>query len=281
MQEETNAFDKMRQFSGFSQVSCNIRNLNGSNGLNTKIELKSLNIVCGYNGAGKSLMNKFIWVAALYFNSLLTAKLMGEDISNLDKAGFQFMLDTTFDNNDFDGEFEFHIRDEVLKVSWASLKFNLVGGQLTDLLVDQDFEIIPGGNPVYMSKIVRDFGEMEKYALLKKLLNVDLTTEDGIKILTKHYKLYDVLTFEKILNGFKSNIDKYNAVLGLSEDNKLAVQIAETMPEFQGVKELQFDEEESILYYVTKDEKRRKMSTMSAGAQSLFIMFGTMIETSS
>lgn len=179
----------MKQSGTIQTISTTIHNLNLNN-----MQFNKLNIICGVNGAGKSLINKLVWSSSLliciYLNGVINK-------SQCNKV-FQLILDNTFSENDFNGETTCTFEN-------LEIKFKLENGKITFLDIIHQEELEPTKIPIYMTKETRLFSSIVKYVNMKSILGLviprgSVLSEEILKLCTL-YKLPDILFMESLLNN--------------------------------------------------------------------------------
>lgn len=247
-------------FNGFTHVKIDLKQ---PIVLEADMEMKSFNIMVGPNNAGKSLCNKLNWATTLFFTSKLIADATGFKDDKTDEDTFQFIMDTTFDEQCFEGNFEFYVRDEVIKAPFYFIKFNINKGKVTNISMDYPDNVIPCGTPIYLSTFSRDFSTMELYLKTKKMMGIDnMTSLKDMEKLTEWFKLYDISAFESILN-------KINTTDNISKALSSVRTILDTTFELTSI---EIDTEECKIYGMGNNKKMKRMSSFGAGEQSIIVM---------
>lgn len=254
--------DKIRSFNGFTHVKINMTK---PFNMTTGLEFASLNLIVGKNGAGKSVLNKLTWAAATLLSSKITEKVYNIKDTKDDVSMLQFILDNTFDSQDFNGEFEFHTRDELLRVSFYCVKFDLVNGNVQDLRWSFPDDVVPCGSVTYLSTYVRDFSNIEKYLKIKNMMNVEtFQSWDDIEKLCGMFKLYDILALESIIPKFENA----GTMLKRIKDSGITTEL---MNDFDLV-DLEIDKKKGEIYYYNNKSDKIRISTLGAGDQSVIMM---------
>jgi hypothetical protein len=254
--------DKIRTFNGFTHVKVK---MDTPITMDTALEFKSLNLICGMNGAGKSLMNKLTWVAGIFLAGKIAEKVHNISDTKDTKESFQFILNKTFDNQDFNGEFEYHLRDELLSVSFYNVKFQVENGKVTELSWSFPDDVAPCGSVTYLSTYVRDFSNIERYLKIKNMMNIEsIRSWDDIEKLCDMFKIYDVLALESIIPKFENA----GALLKSIKDTGIS---AGLMDDFDLV-DLEVDKKKGEIYYHNNKNDKIRISTLGAGDQSIIMM---------
>ena len=253
--------DRIRQFAGFTHAHIN---LTVPVNMNADLDFKQLNLIVGKNGAGKSLINKLNWVAVTFFNSKIVEKVHNLTESKTDVELLQFLMDNTFDQQDFTGELKFYVREELLKVIFYTFKFKIDGGKVSDISFDFPPDVLPSNGATYLSTFVRDFSNIELYLKTKNMLGIDkLTDWTDIEKLCQMFKLYDILAIEQVIPKIENagkmlSQFKEAKSMGLLDDFDLV--------------DMEVDRKKGELYYYGKDKVRTRLSTLGAGDQSIIMM---------
>lgn len=204
------------------------------------IEFKTLTLFTGVNGAGKSLIMKLKWV----FETIMSILVHNPPSAT---ETVQYIMDKTFENQDFNGEIEAFFPKGSLKVSFDNGKV-----KHAEYFIDPAVKIITPS--LYMSTNTRTFTQINQYLKVEKLIK----NEEEILGL---YRLYDVV----FVNSMKKKLEN-----GL----KATKDFKDTMSSEFNMK-YDFDtfaiENESVVF-IDKNGKRINLSTLSAGEQSLINM---------
>lgn len=268
---ETTFEDTIKQFSGFTQAKLAIT---APLGLDTDMEFKRLTLICGMNDTGKSFLTKLNWATATFFNMKIVEKVTGiSDPDKSDEEVFQFILDNTFSDNNITGAADFNSRDEILKVAYYNIRFEMKDGKLTWLKFSFPEDAQPMGAITYLSKEAREFANIERYLKTKKMLGIDAPSSwKDLEALTEWYKLYDVFAIEGLIPKF----EKANIMLDMVRKMGSGDMISEI-----GVEKVEFDKEAGKLwYYKPNDERKTKraISSLGAGSQSMLLMIMSAVQ---
>ena len=252
---------KIKTFSGFTDVKCTI---SSPMSLTTDMTFKKLTILTGLNNSGKSLIQKLLWATHTFFNMKLVEKITGiKDNDKTDNEIFKFILDNTFSEQNFTGEFEWHQRDDLLKVSFYSIKYTILNGIITDLNMSWPDDAQPGGKATYLSKDARDFNNIERYLKTKKMLNItDITSWSNLEALSEWYKLYDIFAIETSLVKFEKT-NNLLQLLGNTKDSLLGD---------LDLVNIKVDQPAGKLYYINSKNEEKSLSSLGAGEQSIIMM---------
>lgn len=208
--------------------------------LDFDIEYRSLNLMTGLNGSGKSLMNKACWA----FGTIMS--ILHANPPSINEAA-QYVMDKTFEQQNFNGEME-------AKYPNGNLKMVLCNGKVTSVEYYVDPKVKVCTPPLYMSTNIRTFQQIDQYLKVEKMLS---NKEDLLNL----YRLYDVVFVEllknKLSSGLKANDEFKKAIL---EQFKLTYDFDT------------FAIENDSVVFIDKDGKRTNLSTLSAGEQSLVNM---------
>jgi hypothetical protein len=230
--------------------------------LNSRLEFRDINLIAGYNGAGKSAINKLIWVMQSTVNVyavLLEIPEINRESDQRFKDTFIELLRGTFDDiNDIHGAFKY-------QTDIYTLRLNLLPGGVVDYFDVDVHEPEKFNNEfvsaaMYCSQETRTFSQLDKY---RKLVN-----KLGIDEIRDFYKVYDIIRFEHILKflqdpEFKPELQKrFDRTLEiLNKDGKENIKLVPGS----------FDIIDNVPWICTENT-RIKMSNLSDGEQSIFMM---------
>jgi len=208
--------------------------------LNFDMEYNKLTLLTGLNGSGKSLIMKLNWA----FETIMS--ILIHNPPSADET-VQYIMDSTFEQQDFNGEIEAFFPKGSLKAQFDNGKVKRV-----EYFVDPAVKIITPS--LYMSTNTRTFTQINQFLKVEKLIK----TEEEILSM---YRLYDVVFVnvlkQKLGNGLKPTKNFKDSMA-----NEFSMKY-------------DFDtfaiENESVVF-IDKDGKRTDLSTLSAGEQSLINM---------
>lgn len=251
------------QFQGFDGLQLNMTKPWQFQGTLT---YNKLTLLCGANGVGKSFSNKLTWVNNFFFNTLLVAQ-MGEiklmPCKNQSDI-LQWMLDSTFFDQDFEGRVVMEATDKVTDVPHYFLEYSLLDGKVLDFKCDYPTKAQPMGPITYLSKEVRSFNNIENYLRTRDMLSLpqtgSLTDYDP---LIEFFPLYDVLGHETLLLKFELM-------------PKLLEQVNKISPELlDGLDIVTLYVEDRKIMYTDSEEKVHRASKLGSGHQAILIMLLT------
>lgn len=209
------------------------------------IALRELNILTGLNGSGKSLILKLNWVFGTIASTLVLNKeaMLTSEIEQM----AQFVLDKTFDSQDFHGTIGATFEK-------ASIKIVLDKGQVTSLEYVTDCLIDKASPPVFMSTTLRTFSQIDQYLKVEAMVK----TMEGMLEL---YKLYDVAFIARMKQRLEGGLKVSEEVKDTLKNNfDLKIDL-ETI----GI------ENNSVVYTDSKG-KISNLAMLSNGEQSLINM---------
>jgi len=257
---ETTMEDTLLDFSGFTEGDIELTN---PMKLTAKLDYKRLTLLAGENDSGKSLTNKLIWASTFFFNMKLIQHVTGLTEDKSDEEVFKYILDNTFDDQKFNGSIVYSTREDLLKVAFYKIRFNLVNGEVTDLFVDFPIDAQPMGSIIYLSKEARDFSNIEKYLKIKKMIGVDeIDTWESLEKLGEFNKLYDIISIESLLVKFQDVKPLLKLISQSGGDELLGDDLVD----------IEFDKNKSELYYTTSTNEKKRLSTLGAGTQSIIFI---------
>jgi len=232
--------------------------------INFDVEFKNLTLMCGANGVGKTFLNKMTWATMFIANAFLLQKehnapVLSDKFTDIDLV--QFVLDTTFSDQDFNGDVKFYNIEPILGTPEEFIDFTIVDGKVTDL--EYDFqELESASNPVYLSAQTRQFSAIESYTSIKDLMRIShLTCFEDIEKLTGHFPLYDIFAMELLIGKFPAISEVLKQLAGASPD------LSDELPNITEM----FVEKGKV--YGTIDGNKTRISNLGAGHQALLIMF--------
>lgn len=237
------------------------------------LEFRNLNLFTGYNGSGKSFINKFIYFAGLFLNSKIIMAEQGilfDKLQNITLA--QFYIDGIFDSPDMTGTMCFYQDSE----AYISVKATFVYGKITEL----DYTFPEGcksiGKVLYMTKETRTFNQLESYMRVKDLLGITkVETEKDFVTLFKMYRLHDIMAFEQAIIKMEKLALEFNAKVAAEESKPESERDYEPFKLIKdlGILELGYDKVKQMGTYKDKVTiSERFFTQLSAGDQSLMMI---------
>jgi len=231
--------------------------------LNVDMTFKNLNLLCGFNGVGKTFLNKMLYATHLFASVFLLEKTHGIKL-NADfdaRDTLQWILDNSFTDQNFNGEVKFYNLEPITGVPWEHLTFVLKHGQVQELNVDF-MECTEAAMPTYLSAATRKFAALENFVTIKSLLGIETLEEfSDIDKLCEHFPLYDILAIEKLIGKF----DNISAIL--AQLKEIGNGLSDEIPNISYIKVLK----NKIVCDI--DGKEQRITNLSAGHQALLIMF--------
>jgi len=223
-----------------------------------KMEFNQLTIFVGKNGSGKSMILKLNWCFSMIANYFASGRLLNMTIDY--KQQFQFIMDKSFDDQNFDGKIEAFFEN-------ATITAEFKDGKIISVTCDSEEGVRPNKFPVFMSANTRLFSSFVAYMQVKKGLGITNTfqmfTEPELLKLTNIYKLYDLLFIEQMLigmNGYTLDADMKKA---FNEQFEMKVVIDQII----------VDQDECELYALNLTTLEKvKLTRLSAGEQSILNM---------
>lgn len=260
--------DMIGDFAGFTEAKYDLKT---PTLFSAKMEMKKLTLVSGANSAGKSLSNKLLWVSTFFFNMKLVEHVTGITDEKSDTEILQYILDNTFVDQDFNGKIQYTTREQLLKVSFYKIEYSLIHGKVVDLIIDFPKDAKPMGDVTYLSKDARDFGNIEKYLKIKKMIGIDeITSWDDIEKLGEFHKIYDIFAIEGLLAKFNDINPILKMMKSLNSDLLSEMGIGDLVG-------IEFNKEKSELYYITESNEKKRLSTLGIGTQSMLLMMTSTI----
>lgn len=181
------------------------------------LNYRNLTLLTGLNGTGKSFVMKMTWVMATFINHVLTAVV--HKLPYNQNPGMQFLLDKTFTHNDLTGSVTMGY------MFGNFITIELDQGKVTKLVLSLEENMVPSGQPIYMSSGTRLFSGVISYMRLRNSLGIApgmLTNDSELTKLCDSYILPDVLFIEELLlnittkttpdiiKGFNESIKKFD-----------------------------------------------------------------------
>ena len=225
-----------------------------------EIESRSLSVLVGVNGSGKSVVLKIRW-------------LLGTTL-----ASYVAILASGLDNPDAQ---MYHLIDELIEGTFSDIETIHGGISIENDICDFNISLASGKvqyfevniknraafvkeasrGASFCSKNTRTFDQYQKYLKLKNKLGVD--SPEKIKDMYDFYKLYDIQRFEQLANTLASHargdidlMPAFNNVIytlgsGIKEDS---LEVIEGIP------------------WATKENSRLRLASLSSGEQSMFML---------
>lgn len=162
------------------------------------LSIKSITLMCGMNGTGKSFVLAMSWFMGWVSNAIIlyVQKLpQGVNIQNVIKEAAQFGQDKTFDLKDIHGSVE------CIYQSGFSLKVTWDKGKIVDISWNGLTNEIQPQQMIYMSSAMRTFENISMYLKFRKqkISAQSIAPEMIVYLMAEDFKLYDVLYIEKLI----------------------------------------------------------------------------------
>lgn len=247
-----------------NNLRMNIGQFGGNSGAGYDMNMNMLTLLTGANGTGKTMILKIVWL--VNYVTMTYIHTEGQIPIDMMEKTTQFLMDKSFDTNDFTGKIEADYPE-------LQLSFDLTDGKVSNLLFVcgtdvKDLE--SGGIPVFLSADMRLFSDINKYIKLKKYVKLDKPftsfTDADIDVLCGMYKIYDIITVEKLLTKISDPFFKIDGKL------KETLQIYIPNKDLDSV----FYDEKSAEIYLSEIKDGKKISypviNLSAGEQSILNM---------
>jgi len=247
------------QFSGFNKVKLSLTKPK----MSFDIEYKNLALICGTNGVGKSFSNKLTWLNIFTMNLFIVEETHGvklnEDFTR--EETLQFVLDTTFEEQDFCGKVKYYYEDDLVGVPHYILEYTLEDGKVTELFVEYPTEAKASNAPTYLSKETRQFSYLDRYITMKGLLQANFETFPDLQKLCEHFRIYDIFASEQLLQ----KLPYVSAILA---------SIANTSDMLEGldIDSIQYNETKKGICYTDSSGVEKRITTLGDGHQALLIM---------
>ncbi len=239
------------------------------------LAMNNLNLITGMNGLGKSFLNKFVWAGSLIANMLLRLRQNGHvfDKNNLtlEKSIAQYVLDSTYTNNDTNGELTIEFEDSNNILNFIDL--DLKDGKIDGMGFMFDKLVTSPGSPIYMSTETRLFSDIDKYLTFRSIINIDdfkLISPDKMEKLQRIYRLYDIMYIERLLDKIES----------LSQDqlNKFNEHVTELQDKHIPIQAFKIDFTNNQILYSNDNTSFKSLSQLGAGDQAIINMsLGTIL----
>lgn len=222
------------------------------------MDLKSVNILCGKNGSGKTMINKIVFFSTFATLIDLTEKNQPNVIEmffkSLDVNNTLELVQFVFDNTFVDPkEINAHL---IVNFENGTFECDIINGEVNDLKMSYDQGVTEGSYPRYMSTSTRLFSQMESILLIQKTL--------GDKEVLKHCQLYDLMHCNTMMNFALQVSDVRKEVREILKENYDC-----------DIVSLHYDEENSKFFLIDSESKKKMLSSFSAGHQSIINMFIT------
>ena len=215
------------------------------------MELKSLSLMCGKNGSGKTMINKIIYFASMFtFIDLGKYSGMFADLGYTGETGedlCQFIFDHTFINpEEISGKMTVFFEN-------GTFSCRIEEGKVKELIATYNADVKEGTYPRYMSTATRLFTAMEPILTLFKVLPKG--------DILKHCMLFDLFHCLAIQN-FAMTVKDLSA--GLTEKLK---------EDGLDIASLLYDETSGKFSYVDSQNNTRPVGSLSNGHQSLLNIY--------
>lgn len=206
------------------------------------MDYRSLTLMVGMNGSGKSLIMKYNWALSTIASMMVNTAPLSPPL----KMVAQDILNGTLEDQNIDGELGIVFERGTINVT-------LEKGVVTKADFKYEDHVKSAAVPIFMSKVTRTFSQIQQYLKLEK--------EVGQEKMLKMYRLYDILYIEKLKHhltkGFKITENLRKALDGFDMAK-------------HDIQELILENE--TIYYLNKKGEKKSMSTLSDGEQSLVNM---------
>lgn len=232
-----------------------------------EIELKTLTLMTGYNGVGKSVIMKLYWLMTAVSGIFVANPNMS---SEMQIGMLQFYFNNTFVNNDFAG------RVRIAASTIWHLEVALFEGVVTKVIsaLPRDVKALP--HPMYASASMRLLTDITQFLRFRQLVGGVLpgrTTNDRVMArLLSVYRLYDILYAETFLDVVDKLDDK-----GLEEINKNTINNDKHITVLKG---LTVDYDDCDVLYTDEAGKQKSVSTLGSGEQALIALTVLRLNTS-
>ncbi len=208
--------------------------------LDFDLEYNKLSMFTGHNGSGKSLIMKLTWSFGTIMSILHHNPPSANEMA-------QYVMDKTFEQQNFNGEIEASFPNGSLKMSMDNGKVSRV-----EYYIDPEVKVITPS--LYMSTNTRTFTQINQYLKIEK----KFTSEEELLGI---YRLYDMIYVNvlkaKLENGLKATKNFKDA---MEKDFSMKYDFDT------------FAIENDAVVFIDKDGKRTDLSTLSAGEQSVINM---------
>lgn len=213
--------------------------------MNFDTEFNKIVLLVGMNGSGKSMMLKLHWALGTIMAYVLGAKKAGVTVDT--KAVTQYIMDGTFSDQNFNGLI-------VAYFEKGTLEIRIENGKVTQAGYELSAGVEEAATPVFMSGTLRKFSEIDQYLKTEKIVTREKMPE--------MYRLYDIVFVERLKSM-------------LAGGYKAPETFKKSMLSFDGMDRYDFDTfsiENETVYFADKEGKKRALSSLSAGEQSLVNM---------
>jgi len=210
------------------------------------MEFRSLMILVGQNGSGKSLVLKINWAVATIISSVVNAKAMGVPVDSTVLA--QHIMDNTFTDQNFNGEIIANFDNGIIELVIEKGKVVRAGVE-THPLVKQV------STPIFMSTDMRTFDQIKTYFKMQKMLGSD-------EKMLEMYRLYDIVYVKMLEQKLKGG---WNCTDGFKK----------AINGFTGMEKYTYDSfhiEDDDVKLLDEAGEVRSLTTFSKGEQSLINM---------
>ena len=236
------------------------------------ISLNKLNIFCGTNGSGKTLVLKSSWFMLFSLNMYKMLGLM--QTPNIDEAfkeQLDIMFDMTFSNKEkISGAIMVQDSDD----SIVKYVININEGEIEyfniNVIDPAKFGVGEINQIRYNTREARTFKQYERYRKFKTRLGVTINDMKSIQELGEFFRLYDIMWFEELEFAIKRyekypeevqpKILKWSETFN-AESNKFDMPL---------MKDVFF--EDGSMYFATEKDPKISIADLSDGIQSLIML---------
>lgn len=161
------------------------------------LELNKLNIMVGMNGTGKSFLLATVYALSYIVNAKILARVHNAPFDEMKIA--EFVIGSCF-NSDITGTIALNYESSV------SVDIAVKDGQVLNVNINNSESVDIPTVVKYMSSAFRTFSAMCSYLVSRR--NSGKTDPGEVVMeMTKHYKLYDVMYIEKLINRMPMTVD--------------------------------------------------------------------------
>jgi len=237
--------------------------LKGLMQMETDMDIGPLTVLVGANGVGKSLIMKLSFAIGQISNAIIMSRVTKNHI-DIDPFA-QFVLDHTFDDQDFTGEL-------YTRYEHSNITITLDKGKVIKIVHEEVDGLDTPTNIIYMSSSLRLFSSIAMYLKLRKRTG-KTNYEDILGEMVKDYTLYDVMYVESLIKRCPIEVTpRLETILSEGFDFKLRQELEKDGEDREGKMIFSVDLEKCEFYLQLQDKDPFYISRFGAGHQSIINM---------
>lgn len=219
------------------------------------IEFNKISIFTGPNGTGKTYLFITCYALTEISRIALESKIPVKDLI----SSAQFILDSCFTDYDMTGSIG------IVFDSGMKTVVTCEDGKVKDISIEDEATTVEINSVRYMSSAYRTFHAIKGYLIARKLFMPgksyrDPLDEKALMSLVKDFRLFDISHIERLIASTPWNLEP-------SDIDRL-----EQFVKNADIKTIDFDEDRGDFVAIYSDGKRKYLTHLSAGEQSVINM---------